>query len=105
MASAGAGLGTAFRLLTSKNGKNVLSGLLAGGSTMFSSFTRVLRQLMLQVTGFLFLVIAVILGSKVWHEYPAFKATHAEPARFYATSFFFVLFTYFGLSSFWRSRK
>ena len=72
---------------------------------MFSSFSRVLRQLMLQVTGFLFLVIAVILGSKVLHEYPSYKATHADPARFYVTSFFFVLFAYFGLSSFWRSRK
>jgi hypothetical protein len=105
IASAGAGLGSAVRLLTSKNTKNILSGLMAGGSSMFASFFRVLRQLMLQVTGFLFLVIAVILGSKVWHEYPSFAATHAEPARFYVTSFFFVLFTYFGLSSFWRARK
>jgi hypothetical protein len=105
MASAGAGLGTAVRMLTSNKGRNLVSGLLAGGSSMFATFGRVLRALMLQVTGFVFLVIAVMLGSKTVHEYQAYTATHSSPSRFYLAAFFCTLFTYFGLSSFWRSRK
>ncbi len=105
MASAGAGLGTAYRLLTSRKSKNVISGLFAGGSAIFSNVGRVMRLLMLQVTGFLFLVIAAFIGSKTWHEYHAYTATHASPHRFYAGAFFSLLFTYFGLSSFWRARK
>ena len=105
MASAGAGLGTAVRMLTSNKGRNLVSGLLAGGSSMFATFGRVLRALMLQVTGFLFLVIAVMLGSKTFREYQVHVATHASPSRFYLATFFCILFTYFGLSSFWRSRK
>ena len=103
--SAGAGLGNAVRLLTSNNGRKVLSGLLAGGSSMFSSFGRVLRLLMLQVTGFLFLVIALMIGSKTWHEYQVYVAAHSSPSRFYVAAFFCTLFTYFGVSSFWRARK
>ena len=76
MASAGAGLGTAVRMLTSNKGRNLVSGLFAGGSSMFATFGRVLRGLMLQVTGFLFLVIAVMIGSKTWHEYQAYVSTH-----------------------------
>ena len=105
MASAGSGIGSAVRLLTSNQGRNLLSGVLAGGSTFFSNFTRVLRLLMLQVTGFLFLVIAATIGSKTWHEYQTYITGHTSPSRFYIAAFFSVLFTYFGLSSFWRARK
>jgi len=83
----------------------MLSGIFAGGSAMFSSFGRVMRLLMLQVFGFLFLVIAVMLGSKTWHEYQAYAVAHASLSRVYVAGSFFLLFTYFGLSSFWRARK
>ncbi len=66
---------------------------------------RIARVLFLEVTGFFFLVIAVGLGSKAWSEYKQYVGTHTSPVRFYLASFFFVLFTYFGLSSFWRARK
>jgi hypothetical protein len=105
MASAGAGLGTAVRMLTSNKGRNLVSGLLSGGSSMFATFGRVLRALMLQVTGFLFLVIAAMIGSKTVHEYQAYVSTNSSPSRFYLAASFCTLFTYFGLSSFWRSRK
>jgi hypothetical protein len=105
MGSAGTGLGTAYRLLTSRQSKNLLSGLFAGGSAVFSNVGRVMRLLMLQVTGFMFLVIAAIVASKTFHEYQAYTAAHASPSRFYTGVFFSALFTYFGLSSFWRARK
>jgi di/tricarboxylate transporter len=72
---------------------------------MFATFGRVLRALMLQVTGFLFLVIAVMLGSKAFREYQVYVTTHSSASRFYLAAFFCLLFTYFGLSSFWRSSK
>jgi hypothetical protein len=103
--SAGAGLGTAYRLLTSRQSKNIVSGLFAGGSAVVSNVGRVMRLLLLQVTGFMFLVIAAFIASKTWHEYQLYAATHTSPSRFYTGAFFSVLFTYFGLSSFWRARK
>ncbi len=105
MASAGAGLGSAVRSLRSGGGKKILTGLFAGGSSFFVTLGRVARALFLQVTGFLFLIFSAVLGEKTWHEYRAYTATHASPQRFYLAAFFFVLFVYFGLSSFWRARK
>ena len=105
MATVGTGLGNVVRVVTSRGGRNLFSGLLAGGTTMVSSFGRVLRLLLLQVFGFIFLVIAVMLGSKAVHEYQAFAATHNSPSRVYVSIFFCAMFTYFGVSSFWRARK
>ena len=105
MAAAGAGLGRAIRAVQTDGGKRFMAGLFAGGSSFLSHLGRVAHALFLEVTGFLFLVIAVGLGSKTFHEYRAYAATHASPMRLYVASFFFILFTYFGLSSFWRARK
>lgn len=105
LASAGTGLGQAVRALRGQKGKRLFSGLLAGGSSMLSTVNRVVRMLALQVVGFVFLVIAIGMGSKAWREYQVYTAAHASPTRFYVSSFFFVLFMYFGLSSFWRARK
>jgi hypothetical protein len=105
LAAAGAGLGNAVRALRGQQGKRFLGGLLTGGASMFGTFTNVIRLLMLQVMGFLFLVIAVVLGSKSWHEYQAYTAVHSSPHRFYTAASFCLLFTYFGISSFWRARK
>ncbi len=62
-------------------------------------------MLFLQVTGFVFLVFSTVLGHKTVHEYQVYTANHTPPTRFYLAAFFFVLFVYFGLSSFWRARK
>lgn len=105
MAAAGTSLGTLVRSLSGGGGRRLLSGIFAGGSSFFGTMSRVARLLFLQVTGFLFLVLAVGLGAKAWHEHQVVIASHGSPTRFYLSTFFFVLFTYFGLSSFWRARK
>jgi hypothetical protein len=105
IAAAGAGLGHAIRAIRGQQGKRLLGGLMAGGASMFGTFTKVLRLLMLQVLGFVFLVIAVAMGSKTWHEYQAYAAAQSSPSRFYVAASFCAVFTYFGISSFWRARK
>ncbi len=105
LGSVGTGLGMAVRGLRGQKGKRVLSGLFAGGNSFLRTLTRVLHLLFLQVTGFLFLVIAVLIGSKTVQEYHRYQAGQVAANRFYLALFFTGLFVYFGLSSFWRARK
>jgi hypothetical protein len=105
LGAVGGSLGTAVRVLRSEQGKRIFAGLMSGGSTMFGSFFKVLRALFHQVTGFFFLVIAVGIGSKTYSEYKGFTAGTVPVHKFYIALAFCLMFTYFGLSSFWRSRK
>jgi hypothetical protein len=65
----------------------------------------VLHVLWLEVTGLLFLALAVIGSTAAvrgYHRYSVGAGGLAKPAL--ATAFALV-FAYFGVSSFWRSRK
>jgi len=69
------------------------------------SFGRVLHQLWLEVTGFVFLVLAGIGGIALSREYVKYQAGKAGPGRMLVAVCFCVTFGYFGLSSFWRVRR
>ncbi len=105
VASVGTGLGNAVRMMQGKQGKRLLGALFAGGSSMFQTAPRVLRMLFLQVMGFLFLAVAVFIGSKAFHEYRLYTSGQGPASRAYLAIFFTIMFGYFGLSSFWRARK
>ncbi len=105
LAAAGTGLGHVVGALVSPRDRRIFKGLAAGGRAFYASANRVIRLLFLQFMGVIFLIIAVGTGSRAWHEYQNYLATHGSPARYYLATFFFVLFTYFGVSSFWRARK
>jgi len=70
--------------------------------TTAASFSRVLRELWLEVTGFVFLFLAVIGGLATVREYARYQAGKTGPGRVAVAICFCVTFAYLGLSSFWR---
>jgi hypothetical protein len=70
-----------------------------------SHFGRVLGQLWLEVTGFVFLFLAGIGVLAFLREYTKYQAGHATSSRVMLAVCFAALFGWFGVSSFWRVRK
>jgi hypothetical protein len=70
-----------------------------------SHFGRVLGQLWLEVTGFVFLVLAGIGVLAFWREYAKYQAGHATSTRPLLAVCFSGLFGWFGVSSFFQVRK
>lgn len=67
--------------------------------------SRVLSQLWLEVTGFVFLALAAIGGLAFAREYAKYHSGHVGLDRVVLAICFTALFGWFGLSSFWRVRK
>jgi hypothetical protein len=70
-----------------------------------SHFGRVLGQLWLEVTGFVFLVLAGIGVIAFFRAYAKYQAGQAPSSRVALAVGFTGLFGWFGVSSFWRVRK
>ncbi len=79
----------------------VLSGL----KTTVSHFAQTLRQLWLEVTGFVFLAFATAGAIAIFREYRAFHAGTGATSRVAAAVGFTLVFGWFGISSFLRARK
>jgi hypothetical protein len=75
------------------------------GRATANSFAKVLHQLWLEVTGFVFLAMAGIGGIALSREYVKYQAGRAGPGRVVIALCFCLTFGYFGLSSFWRVRR
>jgi hypothetical protein len=97
----------AFRVATqlverNRTGRAVLAAIRATAR----SFGRVLHQLWLEVTGFIFLAMAGIGAMAGIREYGKYQSGHATgPARLALAVCFTASFTWFGLSSFWRVKR
>lgn len=76
----------------------------AGSATM-RSIRRVVHVLWLELTGLLFLLFALVGGAAAVREYHRHTAGAAGSGKMLLAAFFALLFAYFGVSSFWRSRK
>ena len=76
----------------------------AGRATV-AQFGRVLGQLWLEVTGFVFLALAGIGALALVREYFKFQAGKTTGSRVAIAVCFTVVFGWFGLSSFWRVRR
>ena len=86
-------------------GNRKVGAVLRAGQVTLRSFGRVLHQLWLEVTGFVFLVLAGI-GAVAFHrEYIKYQAGHGELSRVVIAICFCLTFGYFGVSSFWRVRR
>jgi hypothetical protein len=70
-----------------------------------SHFGRVIEQLWLEVTGFVFLALAGIGVLAFFREYTKYQTGHATFSRTLLAVCFAGLFAWFGVSSFWRVRK
>jgi len=75
------------------------------GRATARSFAKVLHQLWLEVTGFVFLAMAGIGGIALSREYVKYQAGRTGPGRVAIAVCFCLTFGYFGLSSFWRVRR
>lgn len=78
---------------------------LQGGRTLAAHWGRVLNQLWLEVTGFVFLALAGIGGIAFTREYAAYHAGKPVAPRLLIAILFTLMFAWFGVSSFWRVRK
>jgi hypothetical protein len=82
-----------------------LNALLSGAKATASSFGHALHQLWLEVTGTLFLAIALFGALEMVREYAKFHAGQATASRFTIIAGFTVAFAWFGVSSFWRVKR
>lgn len=82
-----------------------LNAVVQAARVTLRSFGRVLHQLWLEVTGFVFLAMAGIGGIALSREFAKYQAGKAGPGRVAIAACFCLIFGYFGLSSFWRVRR
>jgi hypothetical protein len=75
------------------------------GATLARAMGRVLHQLWLEVTGVIFLIMALGFASAAVKEYEKYHAGQAGPGRVTVAICFTLTFAWFGLSSFWRVKK
>jgi hypothetical protein len=76
-----------------------------GLSATARSFLRVLHLLFLEVTGALFLWIALVGGFACWREYRNMQLHPEFRYKFIVAAAFTAMFVWFGLTSFWRARR
>ncbi|MGA9809441.1 MAG: hypothetical protein WBQ56_17295, partial [Candidatus Sulfotelmatobacter sp.] len=74
-------------------------------ATTGRAFGRVLHQLWLEVTGVIFLIMALSLGAGSVREYGKYHTGQAGPGRMALAISCTVVFAWFGVSSFWRVKK
>ncbi len=99
-------LGAIARVATEHAGRNrTLSAILRGVSTTAQSFGHALHQLWLEVTGTVFLAMAAFGAVASVREYMNYIARRAAASRLAIATCFTMTFGWFGLSSFWRTRK
>lgn len=96
----------AARVANQQAGRNrTIRAVLQAGGTTARSFGRVLHQLWLEVTGFVFLALAAFGGVALSREFAKYQAGKTGPGRVAIAVCFCLTFGYFGLSSFWRVRR
>src|SRR5271157_4042178 len=92
----------ALRIVGRKTGENRWArAFYRAGSATLGSVGHVLHALWLEVTGFLFLVLAVIGGGAAVREYRRYGAGTTTWERVAIAAAFALLFLYFGVNSFW----
>jgi hypothetical protein len=81
------------------------AALIQGVRAAASSVGRVLHQLWLEVTGFIFLAIAAIGTMTAVREYGKYHAGTVGPGRLILAIVLALSFAWFGVSSFWRVNR
>jgi hypothetical protein len=104
-ASAGQGAGRAVRTISGPKGRSVARGIFSGARVFWGNLRHVLGLLFLEITGAIFLFFGLGIAAKVWSEYQAYRAGAQSMQRMELAIVLAVMFLYFGISSFWRSRR
>lgn len=96
----------AGRLASQHAGRSrTIRAVTEAGRTTARSFGRVLHQLWLEVTGFVFLAMAGLGGVASAHEVAQYQAGRVGSGRVVVAICFTVAFAWFGVTSFLRVRK
>jgi len=98
-------LGIAARLAGQQvKGSRTFGAVMSGARAMLKHFSGVAHQLWLEVTGFAFLVFAAAGALALVREYRSFHAGKATSSHLLLAAGFTVVFTWFGVTSFWRAK-
>jgi len=81
------------------------NALWQAGRTTALSVGKVLHHLWLQVTGFVFLAIALTAGLAFRREYTLYQSGTVGSGKVWLAAGVTVMFLWFGLSSFWRAGR
>jgi len=99
-------LGVVTRIAGQQAGRNrTFSALMGAVRTTGRSFGNVMHQLWLELTGVIFLIMALGFAGASVKEYGKYHAGQAGAGRVAVAVCFTLTFAWFGLSSFWRVRK
>ena len=82
-----------------------LGAVVKAGRAAAAHWLRVLHQLWLEVTGFVFLALAGIGAIAFMRECAAYHAGKPTVDRIVVAILFTLMFAWFGVSSFWRVRR
>jgi hypothetical protein len=94
------------RVVGQSAGRNrTISAVFHGVRTTASHFGRVLHQLWLEVTGFVFLALAFIGAVAFFREFARYQAGQTTTGRVVIAIVFTLTFVWFGVTSFWRVWK
>lgn len=95
-----------LRVAGRKTGENRwLRAFYRAGDVTVRHTGRVARVLWLEVTGFMFLCLAVVGTAAGFREYRHYTRGQAGPGKMVVAAVFSLMFLYFGVNSFWRSRR
>lgn len=99
--------GRAFlRVAGRKSGENRwVRAFYRAGKVTLGSIRGVVRALWLEVTGALFLTLAVVGGGAAYRQYHRYTAGTSGLGKVVLAASFAIVFAYFGISSFWQSRR
>jgi hypothetical protein len=99
-------LGVAARVVGEQAGRNrTLRATWGAARTAGKSFGRAAHQLWLEVTGTVFLFMALFGGTALVREYAKYRAGQAAAGRVVVAICFTLAFVWFGVSSFVRARR
>ena len=94
------------RVVSQSAGRNrTVSAVVKGFRASAAHFGRVLHQLWLEVTGFVFLALAFIGAIAFFREFARYQAGQTTTGRVVVAIVFTLTFVWFGVSSFWRVWK
>lgn len=99
-------VGVVARVAGQQAGRSrTVNAVMSAVRTTARSFGHALHQLWLEVTGLIFLAMALGFGGAAFKEYSKYETGHAGPARAVIAACATLAFAWFGLSSFWRVRR
>ena len=95
-----------LRVAGRKTGENRwVRAFYKAGTVTIRNVSRVLHVLWLEVTGLFFLALAFVGAAAAVREYHRRSLGTGSTGKMLLAATFALLFVYFGVSSFWRSRK